>query len=150
MREKIDVKIGQQFFWWTILKELKPKQFDCGQRQRIFLCQCKCGKQKKVVLGHLQNGTSKSCKSCAFGKDFGKFTRKHGESFTRFYRIWAGMKGRCLTKSNGSFKNYGAKGIKICEKWKKFANFKKDMYKSYKEHKTKTYICMFSYAYKIC
>lgn len=34
------------------------------------------------------------------------------------YSIYAGMKKRCYTKSDAGFKNYGAKGIKVCEEWK--------------------------------
>lgn len=43
------------------------------------------------------------------------------------YRIWCLIKGRCLSKSNPKYYMYGARGIKICERWMKFSNFINDM-----------------------
>lgn len=43
---------------------------------------------------------------------------KHGLSYTRLYRIWHKMKDRCYNKNDNRYKNYGARGIKICEEWK--------------------------------
>ena len=58
----------------------------------------------------------------------------HGMRYTKFYRCWANMKTRCYTKSATRYKNYGARGISVCEEWKEFKNFKKDMYKKYLLH----------------
>lgn len=48
-------------------------------------------------------------------------------SHTPEYRIWAGMLQRCQNQKRESYKNYGARGIEVCERWKKFSNFIKDM-----------------------
>ena len=45
------------------------------------------------------------------------------------------MKTRCSNKNSDKYQFYGAKGIKVCERWMKFENFMKDMYVSYLEHK---------------
>lgn len=58
----------------------------------------------------------------------------HGMSKTRFYNIWVGMKRRCLNKNDSAYLNYGGRGIKICDEWLKFENFKNDMYESYIKH----------------
>lgn len=51
--------------------------------------------------------------------------KKHGASGTRLYRIWAGMKRRCNSPNEPSYKYYGGRGIKVCEEWKRdFAVFK--------------------------
>lgn len=55
----------------------------------------------------------------------GHSTRIHG--MTRVYRIWAGMISRCETPSSSAYKNYGARGIKVCERWHLFENFLADM-----------------------
>nr|DAY30116.1 MAG TPA: hypothetical protein [Caudoviricetes sp.] len=56
-------------------------------------------------------------------------------SNTRFYEIWASMKKRCLNSKSKAFKNYGARGITVCDRWKdSFENFKEDMYESYLKH----------------
>lgn len=47
----------------------------------------------------------------------GRFLPKHNMKRTKIYRVWCSMKERCDNKNNKSYKNYGAKGIKVCEEW---------------------------------
>lgn len=42
---------------------------------------------------------------------------KHDLSRSRIYRIWIGMRGRCNNPNACQYKYYGAKGIRVCEKW---------------------------------
>lgn len=52
----------------------------------------------------------------------------HGMSRTFEYSAWLNMKGRCYTLTNTSYKYYGQRGIKVCDKWLySFAAFFKDM-----------------------
>lgn len=55
----------------------------------------------------------------------GKVT--HGMRGTAIYGIWSGMRTRCLSSNSSAFKNYGGRGIAICERWNDFANFYADM-----------------------
>lgn len=59
---------------------------------------------------------------------------KHGMRYTRFYKIWCGVKSRCLDKKCKDYKNYGGKGITLSNKWLKFTGFMEDMLISYVEH----------------
>ena len=52
---------------------------------------------------------------------------KHGMRNTREYMIWQGMKKRCMNPKAINYKDYGAKGIAVCEKWMDFVNFYEDM-----------------------
>lgn len=56
-----------------------------------------------------------------------KRRENHGLRSTREYGVWAGMKSRCLNVNNISYKNYGGRGIGICEKWLNFFEFYKDI-----------------------
>ena len=56
---------------------------------------------------------------------------RHNSSSTPLYRVWRGMKSRCLNRNAKGFKHYGGRGIKICEKWLKFEGFFEDMGKDY-------------------
>jgi hypothetical protein len=47
----------------------------------------------------------------------GKFNKQHGLSKSRIYSTWLSMRERCNNKNNKSYKNYGAKGIKVCDDW---------------------------------
>lgn len=52
----------------------------------------------------------------------------HGLSNTPEYGCWSGMKARCLNKNGKSYKNYGGRGIKVCDRWlESFVNFYEDM-----------------------
>lgn len=56
---------------------------------------------------------------------------KHGLSKTRINNLYHSIKGRCYCKNNNSYKNYGARGIKICDEWlgeHGFENFAKWAY----------------------
>lgn len=51
--------------------------------------------------------------------------KKHGDSTTRLYGIWNGMRHRCLDKKHISYHRYGGRGIKVCEEWdESYENFK--------------------------
>lgn len=57
----------------------------------------------------------------------------HGMYGTPLYKKWSGMKRRCLNKNDKSYKNYGGRGITVCEKWMNFKGFMEDMGTSFKE-----------------
>lgn len=55
----------------------------------------------------------------------GRYVPSHNGRRTKLYRTWCAMKERCYNKHNKSYKNYGEKGICVCEEWKNdFAVFK--------------------------
>jgi hypothetical protein len=53
--------------------------------------------------------------------------RTHGKSKTAIYAVWRGMWERCTKPDARSYKNYGGRGIKVCERWESFDNFLSDM-----------------------
>ncbi len=53
--------------------------------------------------------------------------RKDGAWRTPTWHIWQGMIQRCRNPKNPSFKNYGGRGIKVCERWMDFDSFLADM-----------------------
>lgn len=58
----------------------------------------------------------------------GKTSRqRHGASKLPEYRTWINMRQRCNYSKGKDFKHYGARGIKVCERWDVFENFLKDM-----------------------
>lgn len=83
-----------------------------GARFALFKCSF-CGKK---VLRRLSNKSHKSC-GCS------RYKHSHGMHSSRIYRTWSNMKGRCSNKNDTEWKNYGGRGIKVCEEWLKFQNF---------------------------
>lgn len=91
----------------------------------LWKCQCKCGNFCYTTRKHLLDGSTNSC-----GCYRREFSRKehttHGESKTRLYRIWIGMKDRCLNTNGRYWDRYGGNGITICDEWAdSFENFRK-------------------------
>lgn len=102
---------------------------------KYWECKCNCGKKTIVRASALTEGTSRSC-GC-WQKELmseTKYNLIHGMTKTKIYRTWQQVKERCLNEKNQSYKDYGGRGIKICNRWLKFENFRDDMYKSCKEH----------------
>jgi len=52
---------------------------------------------------------------------------RHNKYGSSIYIIWANMIQRCCNPKNPAFKNYGGRGIKVCDKWLAFKNFYADM-----------------------
>lgn len=96
-------------------------------------CRCDCGNVTVVSGKALRRGTTKSC-GCLhmWLLKSGTNTRIHGHArkghFSKEYTAWAGAKTRCGSHSCRGFKNYGGRGIAMCDKWKQsFEAFLKDM-----------------------
>jgi hypothetical protein len=88
-------------------------------------CQCDCGKETSSVANHLRRGLARSC-GCARIKRGRKPTDNH--SRTRIYSAWRNMKRRCYNPKDIGYKYYGARGIKVCDKWlNNFYAFYNDM-----------------------
>lgn len=94
--------------------------------QPYFICVCDCGRYVTVQSGSLKNGSTQSC-GCYGREQITKSITKHGKSGTIEYRKWYGMHTRCSSPKSQSYKSYGAKGITVCEEWKSFETFYRDM-----------------------
>lgn len=95
-------------------------------------CSCSCGGESEVFLTNLKRGHTKSC-GCL--QHTGKASFKHGMCGTKVHATWCGIKARCLNPNDTQYKNYGGRGIKICDRWKEdFRNFYEDMGDCQKEH----------------
>lgn len=86
-------------------------------KKTIWLCKCDCGNYKEVQVDNLTSGHTKSC-GCLNGKGY-----KHNLKNTRLYYIWSCMKQRCYNENHKQYKDYGQRGIKICNEWHEFINF---------------------------
>ena len=108
---------GQKFGKLTAIKISKTIKDKNGKNINYWLCKCDCGKLTEVSIGHLKSGHTASC-GCSFDPlRIGNLSRTHGESKTKLYHIYSGMKNRCYCKNNPAYQNYGARGIKICDEW---------------------------------
>lgn len=101
----------QRFGRWTV------KSFAGSANGALWNCVCDCG-TRKVIHGRnlrYQHGT-KSC-GCAKIDAARKQKTKHGMVNTSEYRAWAQMKERCFNPKCKAYRNYGGRGISVCEAW---------------------------------
>ena len=86
-------------------------------------CICNCGKEKIVKTAKLTTGHTQSCGCLAKTNAI-----KHNAINTKEYITWCNIKSRCNNPNNLSYKNYGERGITICQEWVfSFDTFYKDM-----------------------
>lgn len=117
--------IGARFGKLTVINAAEKYR---GQSQ--WLCRCDCGKEIVVRASNLNSNNSGSC-GCLHQE---KMTTAnpaivtHGLSDSPEYGVWRGMIQRCHDVNSEAYKNYGARGIKVCERWRNdFQAFITDM-----------------------
>lgn len=87
--------------------------------------QCDCGTEFVSRVNPYKNGKYRTCGCSRYD---GSKQAKHNQSRTNTYHIWQGMKRRCNNPNNASYKDYGGRGIKVCDRWlNSFENFIADM-----------------------
>ena len=82
----------------------------------LWICRCDCGKQVVVLPYLVKNGHTLSC-GCLQKEKLSQASKTHGQSSSRLYRIYNGMKSRCYNEKQASYPNYGGRGITICDEW---------------------------------
>ena len=119
--------IGKRFGRLVVL-EKTGKRTKAGHV--IWKCRCDCGKETSVRSDSLSLGLTTSC-GCLHKekiREVGKRNIRHGhkpvQGETKEYRIWANIVQRCTNPKHKFFKDYGGRGIKVCNDWlHSFKNF---------------------------
>lgn len=114
-------KIGK----WMVIERIYVKD-----KKTWWRCICDCKNEKIVNASHLLGGKSTKCKNCHGKQAVKKRPLKHGHcsnNISKEYRIWSGMKTRCLNEKHDHYYLYGGRGIKISKRWLEFKNFFEDM-----------------------
>ena len=94
------------------------------QKSRYALYKCFCGKEFKAIVKNVKAGSTQSC-GCT------KIT--HNLHRHRLYSVWSNMIQRCTNPEIKDYKNYGERGITVCNEWLNIETFIKDMYPTYKD-----------------
>lgn len=115
--------LNKKYNFLTILKEVEPKQNSKGHKIKQVECLCECGSIKVINLNDLKSGKTKSC-----GCKRALSNTSHGMRNSPEYSSWRNMIKRCYNSNHTAYKNYGGRGIEVCESWRSsFTAFYTDM-----------------------
>lgn len=106
------IKPGAKYGELTVIQYVGKKEND---NHFNYLVKCECGNTELIKGTLLVTGKRKCCKDCSRKRSP---QYKHGLTHTRLFNIWQGMRGRCYNKNEFAYKDYGGRGITICEEWK--------------------------------
>ena len=109
--------INQKFGKLTVI-EFNAKITKNKRTRQYWLCKCECGNYKIIEQDHLISGHTRSC-GCLKKEIIRNKIHKHGLTNTRLFRIWTNIKTRCYNKKLKCYKNYGGRGIAVCNEWLK-------------------------------
>jgi len=101
---------GRKFKRLTVVKKIEKGGWECL---------CDCGNTTIAKDSHsLTSGKRKSC---------GCINKPHGRHGEKIYKIWKNMRARCNCVKSSGYNKYGARGVKVAERWSNFLLFVEDM-----------------------
>jgi hypothetical protein len=80
--------------------------------------QCDCGKEKVIRIKNVKSGNTQSC-GCIAREVLMNRSITHGLTIShpREYRAWKEMRLRCSNEHDVDWKDYGGRGISVCDRW---------------------------------
>lgn len=115
---------GKRFGKLTVVSfSHKEKSLSAKNKYKIYWnCRCECGTERKAEAGHLRGGSTSHC-GCAhtlhsFMGDFYGDIDTAFPFYKKLYMTWWSMNRRCTDVKHEAYKNYGGRGITVCDEWK--------------------------------
>lgn len=92
-------------------------------RRTAWKCLCDCGNTCTVQTYLLRGRNTSSC-GCLHKQRLLLANQTHKETGSRLHRIWTNMKSRCHNPKATGFQSYGGRGIRVCDEWNSYENFR--------------------------
>lgn len=105
---KRDEMVGEAYYLHDVSNAIK-------RRQAMF--RCKCGNKFIAQIYKVKICETKSC-GCLHKINTSKSNTKHNLKNHKLYGVWSAMKARCYNKNTNQYKDYGGKGVIVCDEWK--------------------------------
>lgn len=118
IRESVGpVKEGAEFGKWTVISPVYRLRETSRAVRWVVTSRCECGTIAVHRLSDLTKLLSVQCKSCA--------STVHGfAKRERLYDVWIVMRERCNNPNDQAAKNYGGRGIRVCDEWNDYTAFR--------------------------
>lgn len=94
-----------------------------GKHTSRWFCLCECGNTSIVSSSQLRSGKTQSC-GCLQRERSAQAHTTHGGRYDRLHMMWANMKNRCFNPKYAEYKDYGGRGISVCEDWHTYEAFR--------------------------
>ncbi len=115
--------VGQKFGRLTIIS----LSYIHKRSSSYWNCLCDCGNSKTIRGKDIKSGATKSC-GCLRKELITERKTTHGMNKTSIYKTWVEMIRRCENSKRKDYPNYGGRGIRVCDNWRKsFQAFYEDM-----------------------
>lgn len=119
---------GQKHNKLTVLEKVGRNEIGV-----LWSCTCECGNVVVVAATHIKRGRVKSC-GC-LKVEFGRNKATHRDTKSKEYTTWCAIKKRCLNPNDSAYKNYGGRGITICDRWRdSYEDFLSDVGRAPSKH----------------
>lgn len=105
------VQQGQVIGGWEVI----GPPFGLGAHYWV-VARCKCGRVGALRCDNILRRCPVGCDSCVTDLNVIHGHNRKGRR-QALYVVWQSIKGRCQRKSHVAFKNYGARGIQVCDEW---------------------------------
>lgn len=116
---------GKVYGKLTVISLHGTRPYPSGGSRRLWLCRCECGAETVVAGNNLRNGHTTSCGSKKHQHNY------HGITNTPIYHVWENIIARCTNQQHPNWKDYGGRGITVCERWLDFMGFYNDVAPTY-------------------
>lgn len=117
---------GQRFARLVALKRIGVDH----RREAKWRFRCDCGNTVMSPAGNVRSGHTRSCGCLLLSLSRARIVHgmSRGSARTPEYRAWNALKNRCTNPKNVAFRNYGGRGIAVCDEWlNSFVSFYRDM-----------------------
>lgn len=109
--------IGRKFGRLTVIARAGSRK-EKGYSRKLWECVCECGKHKIVNTRSLTKGHTQSCGCLADeSRKKPKIDIATREEHIRLRKVWNSIKQRCYNPNSQEYRNYGGRGIKMCDEW---------------------------------
>lgn len=105
--------VGKKFNRLLVVKKAGRKNYKV-----MWECVCDCGNTTFVNTFYLINSKIRSC-GCLHKEQLIERNTTHNQRHTKLYETWKKMRDRCNRPNATQYKDYGGRGIKVCEEWDK-------------------------------
>lgn len=122
--ERAEDLSNKKFGRLRVIERAENRVTKGGNTKVMWKCQCDCGKSVIVSASDLKSGDTRSC-GCFHKELLSSMAKTHGLSKSKIRTVWRNMIARCENPKCSAYKNYGGRGITVCQEWHDLETFAK-------------------------